>query len=57
MKVFILTLDSLEYKLVVKWKLKNLMQFKCGYFEDSDEYLHEETKVPYTYYLGFIHNG
>ena len=48
MKVFILGLDGLEYKLVVKWKLKNLMQSKYGYFNVDEVYMHEKEKVPYT---------
>ncbi|RLE53765.1 MAG: hypothetical protein DRJ26_02990 [Candidatus Methanomethylicota archaeon] len=48
MKVFVLGLDGLEYMLVSKWKLENLMQVKYGYFEVSEEYAHKRGGVPYT---------
>ena len=50
MKVFILALDGLEYNLVLKWKLKNLIQKKFGWFRVGDEYKIQKstTSVPYT---------
>jgi len=38
MRVFVLALDALEYNLVKKWKLKNLMQKQYGYFKVRREY-------------------
>ncbi len=38
MKVFILALDGLEYDLVVKWRLKNLLQRTYGKLRVGEEY-------------------
>ena len=38
MRVLILALDGLEYNLVLKWSLKNLMQKVCGSIEVGEEY-------------------
>lgn len=38
MRVFVLALDGLEYSLVTKWKLRNLLQVTHGEFEISEEY-------------------
>ena len=49
-KVFILALDGLEYDLVVKWRLRNLMQKSFGRYEVPEDYMTETDKglVPYT---------
>lgn len=43
-------LDGLEYDLVVKWKLKHLLQRKYGKMDLGEEYYHKvkDEKVPYT---------
>ncbi len=50
MRVFVLALDGLEYLLVRKWGLSNLMQKRYGYFEVLEEYFHRGERVfaPYT---------
>lgn len=47
-KVFILALDGLEYDLVKRWKMENLMQKKYGKMVLSTEYYHADEHVPYT---------
>jgi|GEM_PF-992937 len=37
-RVFILALDALDHRLVMRWRLKNLLQKKWGTFEISKEY-------------------
>jgi predicted AlkP superfamily pyrophosphatase or phosphodiesterase len=48
MKLFILALDGLDYKLVSMWKLRNLMQLKNGYFKVPSCYNHTRENIPYT---------
>jgi predicted AlkP superfamily pyrophosphatase or phosphodiesterase len=47
-KFFILALDGLEYDLVRKWKLKNLLQKRHGKIMLSASYYHINEHVPYT---------
>ncbi|RLE44332.1 hypothetical protein DRJ19_00600 [Candidatus Woesearchaeota archaeon] len=47
MRVFLLALDGLEYNLVKKYRLKNIMQKQYGYIEIPQEYF-VETKVPWS---------
>lgn len=47
-KVFVLALDGLEYDLVEKWRLRNLMQSKYGKIILSSDYYHKDVHVPYT---------
>jgi len=49
-RVFILALDGLEYDLVVKWRLKNLMQKRFGRYEVHEDYMRktDEGLEPYT---------
>lgn len=48
MRVFILAIDGLDYNLVIRWSLKNLMQKKCGIISLSPEYYLSSEKIPYT---------
>jgi len=47
-RVFVLALDGLEYDLVVKWRLKNLLQRKYGKIPVSPSYFYLGEKVPAT---------
>ena len=47
-KVYVLALDGLEYSLVTRWKLSNLMQRKYGKICISSNYYHRDVKAPYT---------
>ena len=48
MRVFILGIDALEYHLVHKWKLHNLMQMKHGMLQIPQKYYATKDNVPYT---------
>lgn len=49
-RVFILALDGLEYELVVRWNLRQLMQETFGKYPIPKHYMHEteEGLTPYT---------
>lgn len=47
-RVFVLAIDGLEYYLVKKWQLENLMQKTYGKFVLSHGYYHADEHVPYT---------
>ena len=49
-RAFILALDGLEYELVVRWNLRQLMQKTFGKYSIPKYYMHEteEGLTPYT---------